>query len=107
MMELFLTVVLASNDNVNNLQNYEWKIAESCVKILKPFEDVTYMMSAFRYLTMSMVIPVLKILKHQMDDFGKEICENINKRWPNDESNLDLAVPCSSGSQVQRICIHQ
>ena len=93
-----ITVVLASNDNVKNLRNYEWKIAESYVKVLKPFEDVTSMLSASRYPTLSMVIPVLNVLKHQMDesemdDFGKKICENIKERWPNYESNLDLAIP--------------
>ena len=93
-----ITVVLASNDNVNNLRNYEWKIAESYVKVLKPFEDVTSMMSASRHPTLSMVIPVLNIVEHQMDeskmdDFGKQVCENMNERWPNYESSLDLAIP--------------
>lgn len=89
---------MASNDKVNNLQNHEWKTAENYVKVLKPFEDVTSMMSASRYPTLSMVIPVLNVLKQQMDesemnDFGEQICENIKERWPDYESNLDLAVP--------------
>ena len=93
-----VTVVLASNDKVNNLRNHEWKTAESYVKVLKPFEDVTSMMSASRYPTLSMVIPVLNVLKQQMDgsemdDFGRKICGNINERWPDYESNLDLAIP--------------
>ena len=93
-----ITVVLASNDKVNNLRNHEWKTAESYVKVLKPFEDVTSMMSASRYPTLSMVIPVLNVLKHlmdesEMDDFGKHNCENIKERWPDYESNLDLAIP--------------
>lgn len=93
-----VTVVLASNDKVNNLQNHEWKTAESYVKVLKPFEDVTSMMSASRYPTLSMVIPVLNVLKQQMDgsemdDFGRKVCGNINERWPDYESNLDLAIP--------------
>ena len=55
------------------------------MKVLKPFEDVTFMMSVSRHPTLSMVIPVLNILEHQMDesemdDFGKQICENINER---------------------------
>ena len=80
-----ITVVLASNDKVNNLQNHEWKTAENYVKVLKPFEDVTSMMSASRYPTLSMVIPVLNVLKQQMDesemnDFGEQICENIKER---------------------------
>lgn len=28
-----------------------------------------------------------------MGDLGKQTCANINKRWPNYESNLDLAIP--------------
>lgn len=37
------------------------------MKVLKPFEDVTSMMLASRYPTLSMVIPVLNVVKHQMD----------------------------------------
>jgi hypothetical protein len=93
-----VTVVLAWNDKVTNLQNYEWRTAESYVKVLKPFEDVTSMMSASRYPTLSMVIPVLNVLKQQMDEsemdeFGKQISKNIEERWPEYESNLDLAIP--------------
>ncbi|CAB3983865.1 zinc finger BED domain-containing 4-like [Paramuricea clavata] len=93
-----ITVVLASNGKVNNQQNHEWKTAESYVKVLKPFENVTSMMSASRFPTLSMVIPVLGVLKQQMDesemnDFGEQICENIKERWPDYESNLDLAIP--------------
>lgn len=62
-----ITVVLASNDNVNKLGKYEWKIAENYVKVLKPFEEVTFMLSASRYPTLSIVIPVLNILKHQIN----------------------------------------
>ena len=57
-----VAVVLVSNGNVSNLRNYEWKIAESCVKVLKPFEDVISMMSASRCPTLSMVIPVVNVL---------------------------------------------
>jgi hypothetical protein len=93
-----ITVVLASNDKVNNLKSHEWKTADNYVKVLKPLEDVTSMMSASRYPTLSMVIPVLNVLKQQMDesemnDFGEQICENIKERWPDYENNLDLAIP--------------
>jgi hypothetical protein len=55
-------------------------------------------MSASRYPTLSMVIPVLNVLKQQMDEsemdeFGKQISKNIEERWPEYESNLDLAIP--------------
>ena len=93
-----VTVVLASNEKVNNLQNHECKTAASYVKVLKPFENITSMMSASRYPTLSMIIPILNVLKQQMDEsemdgFGKEVCKNINERWPDYESNLDLAIP--------------
>ena len=69
--------------------------AESYVKVLKLFDDVTYMMLASRYPTLTIIIPVLNVFKHQMDqsvrdDLGGQICENIDQRWPNYESNLDL-----------------
>ena len=34
-----------------------------------------------------------QIDESEMDDFGNQICENINERWPNYESNLDLVIP--------------
>ena len=74
-----ITVVLASNDKVNNLRNHEWKTADSYVKVLKPFEDVTSMMSASRYPTLSMVIPVLNVLKHLMDESEMDDFEIMQK----------------------------
>lgn len=81
-----ITIVLASNDKVNNLKNHEWKNADNYEKVLKPLEDVASMMYLPRYPTLSMVIPVLNVLKQQMDesemnDFGGEICENILLFW--------------------------
>lgn len=69
-----ITVVLTSNDKISNLQNHEWKTA-SYAKFLKPFEDLTSM-SASRYPTLFMVIPVLNVLKQkmsgtEMDHFGR------------------------------------
>ena len=71
---------------------------EKHVSVLKPFEDVTRMMSASRYATISMVIPILNILAEQMkstemNDLGKEVCKNISSRWPNYQTNQDYAVP--------------
>ena len=76
---------MASNDKVNNLKNHEWKNADNYEKVLKPLEDVASMMYLPRYPTLSMVIPVLNVLKQQMDesemnDFGEQICENIKER---------------------------
>lgn len=93
-----IVVVLASNDKVNSLQNHEWKTAENYVKVLKIFEDATSMMSASRYPTLSMILPVLNVIKQQMDEsemdaFGEKICNNIKQRWPDYQNNLDFAIP--------------
>lgn len=80
-----IIVVLATNNKINNLQNHERKTAERYDSSL--FEDVTSMIPASRYPTLSMLIIVLNVLKQQMsetemDDFGRYICGNIDKRWP-------------------------
>ncbi|XP_060071429.1 E3 SUMO-protein ligase ZBED1-like [Ylistrum balloti] len=93
-----VTAVLATNDKINDLKKSEWKIAASYVSALKPFEDATNMMSASRYATSSMIIPVLHVLNEQMkdvemNDFGKQIHANINARWPEYEMKLEFAIP--------------
>ena len=87
-----LSAVLASMNSVDNLHSHEWKVAESYVQVLKPFEEVTSMMSATRYSTLSMVIPLLNVLCEKMqlthmNDFAKEILKNIKNRWPDYETN--------------------
>ena len=54
-----LNAVLADKTEVNNLTSYEWKTVEEYVEVLKPFEEATRILSATRYPTASMTIPVL------------------------------------------------
>ncbi|XP_041374435.1 E3 SUMO-protein ligase ZBED1-like [Gigantopelta aegis] len=85
-----LNATLASITKVNNLSAHEWKTAEEYVQVLRPFEDATTIMSATRYSTLSMVIPVLNTLCDEMkaaelNTFGECIIKNINNRWPDYE----------------------
>ena len=83
-----LNAVLADLPSVTNLTATEWKLVDEYVDTLLPFEQATKIMSATRYPSLSMVIPVLNGIKDAMDEaplavIGKAVTANIKERWPN------------------------
>ena len=85
-----LNAVLATNTCVTNLTPHEWQVAEEYVSALRPLEQATKIISATKYATISMIIPMLNSIIEQMkqitvNDFGKSIIRNVNARWPNYE----------------------
>lgn len=54
-----VSLVLSSVSGVRNLDGDQWKAAQHLVDALQPFLDVTTIVSATRYPTLSMVIPLL------------------------------------------------
>jgi len=59
-----VTLVLAAITSVKNLSAQQWATAADLTSTLRPFLDVTTIMSSASYPTLSMVIPVLDGLKH-------------------------------------------
>lgn len=54
-----VSLVLSSVSGVRNLDGNEWKAAQFLVEALRPFLDATTIVSATKYPTLSMVIPLL------------------------------------------------
>lgn len=89
-----IALVLSTETKVDNLTPLQWMYASSFCHTMKPFKEVTVMMSAESYPTSSLVIPVLNVLLRmlpQMQDGIAELqhllAENIHERWPNYELN--------------------
>lgn len=97
-----VSAVLASTKKVETLNGNEWEIAEACVEILKPFKVATATLSAFKYPSVSMVIPTINQLKYHLQlDCDKSTClqilkenlvNNIDTRWPSYEFNTAYAI---------------
>ena len=66
-----VTLALAETTEPNtpaNLSAHEWTTAEDLVKTLKPFVDVTVLMSSARYPTLSTILSVLDGLKDYLQN---------------------------------------
>lgn len=97
-----VTVVTASSKKMETLTASEWEIAEACVSILRPFKIATAALSAFKYPSLSMVIPTLNQLKHNLQlnseastclqILNEQLLNNIDTRWPNYEYNVTYAI---------------
>lgn len=84
-----ISLVLLSDEKVDNLTPYEWRTAAEYVKTLQPFEEATTLTSSSKFPTLSMVIPVLNILNKLLDctsdglnDLKLELMNGIDRRWP-------------------------
>jgi len=53
--------------DVKNLNSHQWVTVRDLVTTLRPFMDVTVLMSAASYPTLSMILPVLDGLKHSLE----------------------------------------
>lgn len=100
MLERLLTVrepvsaILANQTKIANLLPAEWDTAKNIVSVLRPFEQVTSMMSGAKYPTISMIIPILNELKQslfrlvvdgapeEIGAFCHTLVDNIDQRWP-------------------------
>jgi hypothetical protein len=97
-----VSAVIASSKKVETLTANEWELAEALVAILKPFKVATAALSAFRYPSISMVIPTLNQLKYQLQldnpastclqILKEELFNNIDMRWPSYEFNVTYSV---------------
>lgn len=93
---------LQHQKKIQTLTGTEWELAEACVAILKPFKVATAELSAFKYPSISMIIPTLNKLKYHLtldsDTFTclqilkEHLVSNIDKRWPNYESIVTYAI---------------
>lgn len=105
MLKDAVTVVTASSKKMSTLTASEWEIAEACVSILQPFKVATAALSAFKYPSLSMVIPTLNQLKHNLQLKSEtssclqilieQLLNNIEARWPNYEYNVTYAIATS------------
>ena len=59
-----VSLVLSDVTTVKNLNSHQWVTARDLAATLRPFMDVTVLMSAASYPTLSMILPVLDGLKH-------------------------------------------
>ena len=58
----------------------EWRLLEDLCKVLEPFKDATTYLSASRYLTLSVLGPVLdKILKNLEEDRSSSVISRVNR----------------------------
>jgi hypothetical protein len=90
-------------EHVDNLTAAEQKCAADNVTVLQPFEEATAIMSATKYPTLSMVIPMMNILVRRLrsksaaeavaiDGLRAKLLLNIQQRWPNFEQDPLYAV---------------
>ena len=64
-----ISLYLTENSvNFDNLVTYEWKLLEKCIALLKPFEEVTKIISS-TYSSISEVIPHIKTLLLYLENY--------------------------------------
>ncbi|KAM3964034.1 zinc finger BED domain-containing protein 4-like [Aphomia sociella] len=73
MFERFLKVkdalsLYINNSDINPILPEEWKIIETCIQLLKPFEEATRELSSSHAL-ISSVIPIIQMLEKKVDDY--------------------------------------
>lgn len=75
-----VTLCLTSIDAVPNLNVREWTTAQEMIDVLKPFYDLTVMMCAEKYSTLSMVIPLVNGVMHLLINLtgGLDIFRGLN-----------------------------
>lgn len=62
-----LTASMSSLPRAPNCLNAsEWEIISDCIKILKPFENITSELSGENYPTLSLVIPLIRGLQYML-----------------------------------------
>lgn len=95
-----ITLVLLSITQVENLTTVEWQKAATFVETMKPFKEVTVMMSADRYPTISMIIPILNVLKRLLQARTSNVIGHLQAgllhemqcRWPGCEAQSTFAI---------------
>jgi hypothetical protein len=70
-----ISLVLSSETRVENFTPLQWQYASSFCYTMKPFKEVTVMMSADKFPTNSSVIPILKVLLHLLPKMQEGISE--------------------------------
>ncbi|XP_030764079.1 zinc finger BED domain-containing protein 1-like [Sitophilus oryzae] len=97
-----LSVAMASLPNAPDiLSANEWKVLEDCVQVLKPAEDMSTTLSAEKYPTLSLVIPLFHGFEYTIKqttpstEIGKslqlKILEVVTRRLGGYESNKTVA----------------
>ena len=95
-----LSLSQSTGNNVpQNLTANEWSTAADLVTVLRPFLDVTVLMSADRYPTLFMILPVLDGLRDYLehtegglDGFRKLLIEQLGVRFGDVFGDQELTV---------------
>jgi len=75
-----VTIVLTEID-IDNLTNSEWNLKDAVIEVLEPFEWATRALSADKYATLSMVIPLMSSILIRLREIKCKVptAENIRK----------------------------
>lgn len=97
-----VSAMVASSSKLPTVTAAEWELATSCVSVLEPFTKATATLSSCAWPTISMVIPTLNELKHNLIQnkpsssslqiFKEHLMANIDQRWTNYEYNSVYAI---------------
>lgn len=101
------------------LSSFDLEMIKAAVKILRPFEEVTWEISADKHLSVSKVIPIMRLLQvttfnNAQDsqtavehEFHTDRQIEINKRFANIEANYRLADATFLDPRFKRVsCLH-
>lgn len=98
-----VTIVLADTD-LDNLTNSEWNMVDAVIEILEPFEWATRALSADKYATLSMVIPLMSAILIRLrqircsvsaaDVIRKSLIKAVETRFSELETNKLVTSAC-------------
>jgi len=97
-----LTASMSSLPRAPNCLNAsEWEVISDCIKILKPFENITSELSGENYPTLSLVIPLIRGLQYMLknlrtettigNEFKNKLIDVVGRRLGNLEKNKIVA----------------
>jgi len=105
-----VTLVLAGIPSVKNLNAQQWATAADLIVALRPFMDVTELMSGATYPTLLMVIPVLDGLKDllRQSDGGLDVLRAIfvrllDEKFGDPYADSDLCVATVADPRFQMV----
>jgi len=75
-----VTIILTETD-LDNLSNSEWNLVDAIIDVLEPFEWATRALSADKYATLSMIIPLMSSILIRLREIKSPVtaAENVRK----------------------------